>query len=316
MRRTLLKGLSIAAIGLLLAVALAYGGGLFWFFDIFASFQVQYLMVGPVLLLLAALLRQWRSAACCVVALALCGLMFFQVPVQEEGGIAGPVPTLKIASFNVLFNNRIPDTAVKFADAEQPDIIVFQEFTRSFLPSLEKLRERYPHQAVFTLTDGGTDVVLISRLPLIDPKMEHGPERRIRIISASVEIENQRLKIIGLHPPVPLLPHLAAIRDWHFEIVADLVKASPDPTIVIGDFNVTLWSAPLRKLFAQIDLRDHARWPELTYAAIFPRPTRIPIDHMLVSPGLRIAEMRKSEPLGSDHFPIVARVDVERRAGQ
>ena len=313
MHRLLLRTLSMAAIGLLVAVVLGYGGGLFWFFDIFANFQTQYLMAGAAILLPALLLRQWRTAIFVTAAVALSALTIYQVPVQEEGGTAAPVPALKVASFNVLFNNPIPDVAVKFADAEGPDVIVFQEFTKSFLPSLEKLRERYPHQAVFTLKNGGTDVVLISRLPMIDPKMEAEPERRIRIVTAGVEIEGRRVQIIGLHPPVPLLPHLAEIRDRHFEIVAELVKASPHPSIVIGDFNATLWGAPLRKLFGQTDLRAHTQWPELTFAAIFPWPTRIPIDHVLVSPSLKIAEFKRANRMGSDHFPIVARIVIAAR---
>lgn len=313
MRRLVEKILSMATIGLLLAIALGHGGGMFWFFDVFANFQIQYLMAGGAILLLAAPLRQWRTAVLAVAALGLSALTIYQVPVQEQGGVAAPVPALKIASFNVLFNNPVPDVAVKFADAERPDVIVFQEFTRSFLPSLEKLRQRYPYQAVFALKNGGTDVVLISRLPLLDPRMEAEAEGRIRIVTAGIEIDGWRVRIVGLHPPVPLLPRLAAVRDRHFEIVAELAKSSPDPLIVIGDFNATLWTAPLRSLFAQTELRAHAHWPELTYASVFPWPTRIPIDHMLVSPGLRIAELRKSERLGSDHFPIVARVELGMR---
>jgi endonuclease/exonuclease/phosphatase (EEP) superfamily protein YafD len=307
------KGLSMAAIGLLLAVAVGYGGGLFWIFDVFANFQIQYLLIGAVVLMLALMLRQWRTATFAVAALVLGALTIFQVPKQEEAGIAAAVPALKVASFNVLFNNSIPDVALKFADAEQPDIIVFQEFTKSFLPSLEKLRERYPYQAVFPLKSGGTDVVMISRLPLIDPKMEAEPERRIRIVTAGVEIEGRRVQIIGLHPPVPLLPRLAEIRDRHFQIVTELVNASPYPVIVIGDFNATLWSAPLRRLFAQTSLRAHTHWPDLTYASVFPWPLRIPIDHVLLSPGLRIVEFRKTNRFGSDHFPIVARIEALSR---
>jgi endonuclease/exonuclease/phosphatase (EEP) superfamily protein YafD len=306
------KALTVASAALLLAVALGYGGGLSWFFDLFANFQFQYLMAGAVLLPLALLLRRWLGAALLVAAIGGSVLMLAQVPVQqEEGGVAAPVPGLRIASFNVLFDNRTHDAALRFADAEQPDVIVFQEFARSWLPNLEALRARYPHQAAFTFEGGVTDVVVVSRLPLIEPRLVD-TERRLRIVTAGVEIEGRRLQIIGLHPPVPLLPEVTAERARHFELVARLVNASPHPSIVIGDFNATLWGAPLRFLFAQTSLRAHSRWPQPTYAADLPWPMRIAIDHMLVSPGLRIVQMRKSEPLGSDHFPVVARVEVGR----
>ncbi|MGE0154048.1 MAG: endonuclease/exonuclease/phosphatase family protein [Reyranellaceae bacterium] len=312
MRRLLVRGLSMAATGLLLAVALGHGGGLVWWLDILANFQLQYVMAGAALLLPALLLRQWRTAALTLAALGLSALTLFQVPVQEAGGTAAPVPALTVASFNVLFNNRVADAAVKFAAAEQPDVIVFQEFSKSWLPSLEKLREHYPHQATFALNGGGTDVVLVSRHPLIEPRLVEPDDRRIRVLTAGIEIEGRRLQIVALHPPVPLLPHLAAIRDRHFALVAELAKASPHPTILVGDFNATLWSAPLRRLFAQTDLRAPTRWPEPTYAAIFPWPTRIPIDHVLVSSGLQITSLRKAQRFGSDHFPIMARVAISR----
>lgn len=310
MRRMAGKALALAASGLLLAVALGFGGGLAWWLDLFANFQFQYLMAGAVLLPLALLLRQWRSALAAAAALGGSLLMLLQVPVQAEGSVAAPVPALKIASFNVLYNNALPEVATGFAAAEQPDIIVFEEFSATWLPSLERLRERYPHQAAFTLRNGGTDVVIVSRLPLIEPRLVEPEERRIRIVTAGVEIAGRRVRIIGLHPPVPLTARLAQIRARHFEIVAGLVQASPDPAIVVGDFNATLWGAPLRSLFAQTDLRAHTRWPAPTYAAIFPWVTRIPIDHVLVSPGLQITELRTGERRGSDHFPVVARVAV------
>jgi endonuclease/exonuclease/phosphatase (EEP) superfamily protein YafD len=306
------KVVSLAAVGLLVAVALGFGGGLVWWLDLFANFQFQYLMAGAVLLPITLLLRRWRSVALLAVALVGSVLMLSQVPVQqEEGGVAAPVPSLTIGSFNVLYNNRLPDVAMAFAAAERPDVIVFEEFSASWLPSLDALRAAYPHQAAFTLKDGGTDVVMVSRHPLIEPHLVEPQERALRILTAGIEIEGRRVQIIGLHPPVPFSSHNSAVRDRHFEVVAQLVNAAPHPTIVIGDFNATPWGAPLRRLFAQTELRAQSRWPQPTYAAIFPWPTRIPIDHVLVSPGARIVQLRKSERLGSDHFPVVARVELQ-----
>jgi endonuclease/exonuclease/phosphatase (EEP) superfamily protein YafD len=91
------------------------------------------------------------------------------------------------------------------------------------------------------------------------------------------------------------------------------VTASPHPTIVVGDFNATLWSKPVRRLFAATDLRAPDRWPLLTYPATYFWPLRIPIDTMLVSPGLSFVGLQRVQRFGSDHFPIVAQIAIGGR---
>lgn len=312
MRRFLLLLLFLSAFALLLVGVAGYGGGLIWWLDLFANFRLQYILGSAVLLILALLLRNWRVALTSLTALCVSGFALLSVPVAEPApGAHGP--TLTIASFNVLFSNPIKDAAVKFADANSPDIIVFQEFTRAFLPSLEKLRQRYPHQAVFPLKSGGTDVVVISRFPLIDARLIDNPEHWIRVVTAQVQIEGVLLNLVTLHPPTPTSPKLARIRDRNFAIVAEHVKTSTGPIIVIGDFNATLWSRPLQDLFATTDLRAASHWPDMTYPSIYPWPIRIPIDTVLISPGLSFLRLETAASFGSDHLTVVAKIAIGGR---
>jgi endonuclease/exonuclease/phosphatase (EEP) superfamily protein YafD len=116
------------------------------------------------------------------------------------------------------------------------------------------------------------------------------------------------LFVIVIHPPPPTVPHLAAIRDRAFAIVGDLVRASKLPTIVIGDFNAAPWTQPLRGLFAQTELRALSRWPMLTFTSIYPWPLRIPIDHVLIGPGIAVESVKLGAAYGSDHLPLIARL--------
>ena len=75
--------------------------------------------------------------------------------------------------------------------------------------------------------------------------------------------------------------------------------------MVLGDLNATAWCYAFRRFLRETGLKDSARgWG---YQATWPTgflPLRIPIDHCLLSPDLKVLNRRIGPNVGSDHFPL------------
>ena len=83
------------------------------------------------------------------------------------------------------------------------------------------------------------------------------------------------------------------------------------PVIVAGDLNTTPWSHGFQRLIRPRGLRDSAvgHGVQTTWNARRWVP-RIPIDHVVVSPEVRVVARRVGPDVGSDHLPIEATLAV------
>ena len=96
------------------------------------------------------------------------------------------------------------------------------------------------------------------------------------------------------------------------------LKAIPRPVILAGDFNATPWSHALSQITQATDTHvvgglrltyhlDLKRWRRFKYIPLDFR-IGLPIDHVLTSPKLNVHTILKEKFVGSDHFPIVAKM--------
>lgn len=105
---------------------------------------------------------------------------------------------------------------------------------------------------------------------------------------------------------VVLIAHLslsAAARKRQIEFLGELIGDAPN-VVLMGDLNCTAKSAEMRSLFRHTSLA-----PPDSAPPTFPSwdPTRA-IDHIIVSSGMRIEDIRTLPHPVSDHLPIAARV--------
>jgi endonuclease/exonuclease/phosphatase (EEP) superfamily protein YafD len=103
----------------------------------------------------------------------------------------------------------------------------------------------------------------------------------------------------------------ARLRNGQLRAIAARAKKSNAPVIVLGDLNFTPWSPYFRELLRDGGLRNtsqghglHASWP-----ALLPMG-RIPLDHCLVSPEIRVSNKQVGPYIGSDHLPVMVEVLV------
>jgi endonuclease/exonuclease/phosphatase family metal-dependent hydrolase len=152
-------------------------------------------------------------------------------------------------------------------------------------------------------------------------------------------VEGQPVHVVNLHlaPPkivwrhVPFLPFLPRLvpagqraddRQRHVDLLAPrlhALSASGDPVIVAGDLNMTDQAPEFGQLLGAgyADAYRQAGWgfgltfPAGPVAVFFRRPMPaqpiVAIDHVLVSPGIAVRQIRVWPTSGgSDHRPLVA----------
>jgi endonuclease/exonuclease/phosphatase (EEP) superfamily protein YafD len=166
--------------------------------------------------------------------------------------------------------------------------------------------------------DGGTGLMLWSRIPLVNSQIRYLVSNSRPSIFAQVKLDDYGvLNYVGLHPLPPGLPvdddagrHDSRIRDAELMLVAEMVADQPDATwIVSGDFNDVAWSHTTQMFQRLSGLKDPkvGRGFYNTYHAMYPW-LRFPIDQVFISSNGSIAEMGRFHPAGSDHFAITAAI--------
>jgi endonuclease/exonuclease/phosphatase (EEP) superfamily protein YafD len=210
---------------------------------------------------------------------------------------------IRVASFNTLWVND--DAAAVQAEILRldADIITLIEMGPSKRRIIAALKERYPHHADCYGIDY-CNLVILSKLPIVESgarALWKGPP----FIRAKLGPEAGGLTVFGVH--TIRFPHSRAQFRQVTEM-ADLIETYPGSKLVMGDFNATPFSRILEVLESRANLRRLTNLPSWPSQAGLPQ---IAIDHIFVSPGLKVTETQQiGEPSGSDHFPVTLRISV------
>jgi endonuclease/exonuclease/phosphatase (EEP) superfamily protein YafD len=301
--------LMLAATGLALITVFTFAARLWWAFDLFSHFRMQYVLVAVVLLIVALAARAYGSAAVfAAVALvhgaAIKDLWLGGSVSAEPGGVP-----LRLVSANVLAQNRTPEKVLEFVRAADADLVLLLDAGgRDWRQALGQLRDLYPHHAEQAWW-ARVRVMLFSRWPIIAEEVREAPRSWRPYLVARLAVEGRTLEVVGVHPssPSPSQPGGTHRRNHELDHIAEVVKDTDAPVIVAGDFNTTPWSPHFGDLLAAAGLRNAAEgkgyiptWPTWFW------PARIPIDHVLLKGPIAVTTVRRGPPVGSDHFPIIA----------
>jgi endonuclease/exonuclease/phosphatase (EEP) superfamily protein YafD len=301
-------GLCLVAVALLLGLP----GRWHWFPELFSHFLVQYELL---LLLLTALLfweraGHWRWAALALSVLLGCLLSPLWLPTNAAVKTGTLTTRVNFLQFNARQNTE-PLTHWLIERRQEVDIVLVLEADSTFEAGMAALAEDFPYR-LDRLDNSPFGIALLSRYPLHEEAALDiiGPE--FPALDARIITPSGPLHLIGIHPPPPLGEELAALHGRFMENLASRIE-SGEPTLVLGDFNATVWSPRLREFMAQTQLRDAQQgfglsgsWPSATVR--YARFLGIPIDLALVSDAITVEERHIGPHLGSDHLPVLTRV--------
>lgn len=283
-----------------------------YYLELFSHFRLQYLGASVLLLAAFALLR-WRNYALMAVA-AIAVNAWLVVPWYLPAGEASSGDdedgAIVVMCANVLMTNGNGNGFVALARKADPDLLVALEVTPAWAKALTALDAYYPYRVVEP-REGAHGIALYSKFPLESSAVVESVPRGFPDIVATAIVGGARLNIVGTHPSQPLGESNYGARNLHLDSLAALAATTPDPLIIVGDLNVTMWSVHYRRLEEKGGLVNARRgigvvptWPT------FLLPAMIPIDHVLVSPDIRVVDFDTAGDIGSDHLPIVAKLIV------
>lgn len=297
-RRIALGLLALLAGASVIASLAPFFGSLWWGFDLFSHFRLQYLAAQAVLIVACVWRRQraWTAilAACVVVN----GLPLVPYVAPARSAPAGG--RLSVLNTNVWGSRSDPELLLERIRREDPDLLLITELGDALAARLEAVHDRYPYR-ILRPARGFFGIGLYSRYPLA--AHPHASLGATAAIEASIETPAGPVTMLGIHLLPPTSARSAKARDAQLaELAADAHKRS-GRTLICGDFNISPYSPTYRRFLGKSGLAD-ARFGQglgVSWPANLP-VLGIPIDHCFVS-GLAVEDVRALDPIGSDHYP-------------
>lgn len=278
---------------------------LWWVFDLFSHFRLQYVVAAAVLGSAALSLGAYRVAVVLALVALVHGWAVRDLWLADARSVPGGEP-LRVVSANVLASNPTPEKVLDVVRASGADIVVLVDARDDrWRGVLAAMGELYPHRAPEGWRDGAP-VLLFSRAPIVAARVERPTGRRPYLV-AEVSAGGGVVTVAGVHPPSPTDPADTRRRNRQLDHIATTVEDTARPLIVVGDLNTSPWSPHFRDLLTATGLRNAAAgqgwiptWPTWFWPAL------IPIDHVLVRGPLGVEDLERGPDVGSDHYPLIA----------
>lgn len=318
-RRETARWTTIGALAVALPAIAGFGARVWWIFELASHFRVQYfgcLLVASVILVA---LGRWRTAGLTGAFCMLHGALLWPFYAPNHPSAAGRA-NLRIVSLNLNIANRKHAQVLRFIRDESPDVAVFLEVSERWGEVLKALEQEWPYSCTRPQY-GSFGVALYSRLPLEESRIEFlsdGFPAVVARVNVAHNDDHIPVTIFGTHPMRPMWGLGVTPRDEQLAALAERIRQCPGPKIVVGDLNTTSWSPAFVDFRERTELCDSrsGRGVQPSWPAFLPRPFRIPIDHCLVSPGIRIIDRRIGPKVGSDHLPVIAELAIVPRAAE
>ena len=231
----------------LAATALSLLARYWWLADLIANLRVQ-LIIGLIFSLVCIIcVRQKRLAVCVMLALIWhCSWItpYLFAPQKPNG-----VRSLKICTVNVLTQNSQHDKVLTVLKTADPDVIAVLELGTALESRfIEELSDLYPYRITQPSDGGNFGIGLWSKIPLQDETIFNLTVPLVSSISATVSWEGQVVRLFATHPIPPINARYFQARNRHLELLADRIRKQSEPTgeastVVVGDLNLTPWSA-------------------------------------------------------------------------
>jgi endonuclease/exonuclease/phosphatase (EEP) superfamily protein YafD len=263
-----------------------------------------------------------------LLALSLLGCVAYQLGVmlpyarfwraELPASRAGPGDrTLSLLVVNVLMPNREAEQLFALIRAHEPDLVLALEIDHWWRRQFEQMAQDYAFRLTHPL-DNTYGMLLFSKLELVEPQIRFLLKPDIPSIRTGVRLRSGVvIALYGLHPepPSPTEADTSAPRDAELVLVAREIAGRDIPTIVAGDLNDVAWSHTSR-LFRRISRMLDPRIGRGMFNSFHARywPLRWPLDHVFISDDFLLRDIERLPAFGSDHFPILIRLDHHPRA--
>lgn len=291
-----------------------------WTLELVRHFQLYGMSLLVILAAAGFALKFWKLATLQLAALLALAwpLRHYYAPPPASAEAAAATErgnAFTLVSCNLLSVPREPERVKAALLEADPDVLLLMEFTPEWHGLLRPLLTRYPHQTG-EAREGYTGIWLASRLPLENPEVLE-LDGEDPCVTARLRLPSSRtVAFVGAHPMAPVSPEMFRRAQRQFAALRALRgRCGGGPFVLAGDLNCTPFARTFRDFLSDTGLRDSAEgrgltstwFPDLSPGALF----GLPIDHVLVSPGVKVLERSAGPRTGSDHVWVLARLAVE-----
>jgi endonuclease/exonuclease/phosphatase (EEP) superfamily protein YafD len=224
--------------------------------------------------------------------------------------------TLSLLVVNVLMSNHEADRLLALVRTHAPDLVLALETDHWWCQHFEQLQDyafklKHPQ-------DNTYGMLLLSKLELVEPELRFLLKPDVPSVRTGLRLQSgEVITLHGLHPepPSPTEADSSAPRDAELVLVAREAAEADRPTIVAGDLNDVAWSHTSR-LFRRVSRLLDPRIGRGMFNSFHADNwlLRWPLDHVFVSSDFLLRDMQRLPAFGSDHFPILIRLDHHPRA--
>lgn len=244
------------------------------------------------------------------VGLATLLLILIWAPVFSWVGLPhhGTSPEgLRVMAYNLWIDNPNSDAIEQSILREDPDILFLSEVSQAMMTKLQsQLDFSYAYRT------SGSNNALFSRYPILDATtadFEVKTQGRTLSLVAKLQLENDIVTLVGVHPPVPITQRFFHIRNQQLDTFAKMSQAFEGKVMVLGDFNATPWSAHFQRFerLSQLQNAGRSQWIWATWyfnQTLKTRFIKIPLDHIEIR-GFKVLKTWTGQAGGSDHKPII-----------
>lgn len=214
---------------------------------------------------------------------------------------------IRIIVSNVLMTNRSSEKLLSLVREYQPDLFITLEVDQWWDDEISKLNDLFPHGVNVPL-ENTYGMILRSRIPLIDPKVDYIVNKEIPSIHTDLKLaDGSLIHVYVLHPkpPFPDEDNSSTDRDAELLVVGKRVQERGGASIVLGDLNDVAWSRTTRlfqKISSLLDPRVGRGFFSTFHAWHW--FMRWPLDHVFISDHFRVRHLERLPSVGSDHFPM------------
>lgn len=210
---------------------------------------------------------------------------------------------LRVAHFNVLQPNRQRSEVIDAIRATNAELVSVQEVDEAWAAALiDDLGRTNPFHHVVPRSDC-YGIALFSRRPF--QQVTTVEVQGTPFIEAVVPAGEQRVRLLVVHATSPTSLRHHQRRNAQLRELSMLLTDSPLPTVLVGDLNTVHWDEAFRALCVGSGSRPVVPPSSRTWPAMGPFAL-IPLDHVLLSPGMGYSALALCDIPGSDHRGLVA----------
>jgi len=310
---------AIAAALIALTISVKALGGDYWLVDL-VTFFWPVVVLFAVLLLLATFVIPGKAARfLAILAVAVTLYPIFALPPAPE---AKPGNRLRLLAANLLVENRDTAAFIALLSREQPDIVVTEETTNRFMEAI-KGSGLYPFESTGSLFIND-DKKVFSRYPIREQTQINEPPGATKLYRHPMRLvidgPDGPIVLYAVHPDTPRSPEQWVQRNAYLDLLADSIhrEAENAAVVVAGDWNIPAYSVFFDRFFERTGYRFARPGWYLPVTRFWTRAKRFvyfgsTIDHVAVSPQLRVTDWRRGRDINSNHLPVI--VDIAMPAG-